>query len=173
MTIGKELPQRARRTIGATKLMLLVFFNPKEFAIVDLLPSDNSFTVVCFVNNVLLPLANWNTQQLGDIDRRKLNLHFGNSKYHTVRHVQEQMDSHRCVRVPHPLYSPDMPIAEFYLFGRLKQQFSGRTLECEKNLLETITEILSELPKDEVKSVFVHWKKMQWVADHNGEFDPN
>jgi hypothetical protein len=41
-------------------------------------------------------------------------------------------------------------------------------------MLETITEILSELPKDEVKGVFLHWKeRCRWVADHNGEFYPN
>jgi hypothetical protein len=41
-------------------------------------------------------------------------------------------------------------------------------------MLEMITEILSELSKDEVRSAFVHWKeKCQWVADYSGEFDPN
>jgi hypothetical protein len=67
-----------------------------------------------------------------------------------------------------------LAIADFYLFGRLKQQFSGRTLDNEENVLETITKILNEPPQEEVKSVFVHWKeRCQWVADHNGEFDPN
>jgi hypothetical protein len=41
-------------------------------------------------------------------------------------------------------------------------------------VLETITVILSELPEDEVKNVFVHWtERYQWVADDNEEFDPN
>jgi hypothetical protein len=73
-----------------------------------------------------------------------------------------------------PQFSPDLAIAGFYLFGRLKRQLSGRILDNEENLLETITETLSELPKDEVQSAFVHWKeRYQWVADHNGEFYPN
>jgi hypothetical protein len=50
-----------------------------------------------------------------------------------------------------PPDSPDLAIADFSLFGRLKQQLSGRTLEIEENVLETITEILGELPKIEVK----------------------
>jgi hypothetical protein len=67
-----------------------------------------------------------------------------------------------------------MVIADYDLFGRSKQQVSGKTLDCEENRLETITEILSELPKDEVKSVLVHWKeRCQWVGYHNGEFYPN
>jgi hypothetical protein len=63
---------------------------------------------------------------------------------------------------------------DFHLFGRLKQQLSGRTLDNEENVLDTITEILSELPKDDVKRAFVHRKeRCQWVADHNGESYPN
>jgi hypothetical protein len=74
----------------------------------------------------------------------------------------------------HPLYSRDLAIADFYLFGRLKQQLSERTLDSEEKVFETITEILRELPKDEMKNVLVHWKeRTQWVLDDNGEFYPN
>jgi hypothetical protein len=73
------------------------------------------------VANVIIPLANRHAQQVGDISRRKLHLHFDNSKCHIARYVQGEMASHRCVRVPHPPYSPDIAIADFYLFGRLQQ----------------------------------------------------
>jgi hypothetical protein len=43
MTIDGELPQQVRQAIGATKSVLMVFFNPKEFAIADLLRQDTSF----------------------------------------------------------------------------------------------------------------------------------
>jgi hypothetical protein len=69
--------------------MLMVFLSPKEFAIMDLLPQDTSFTAVYFVNNMALPLANRHAQQLGNIGCRKLHLHFDNSKSQTARHVQE------------------------------------------------------------------------------------
>jgi hypothetical protein len=158
-----------RQTIEGVELMLIVSFNTKEFIRVDSVPQDISFTPVSFVNNVTLPLVNRHARQLEDIGCRKLHLHFDNSKCHTARHVQEQMASSLCVRVPHPTYSPGLAIANFYLFGRLKQQLSGRILDSEENVLEMITEILSELPKDKVKRVFVHWKeRCQWVADHVG-----
>jgi hypothetical protein len=56
------------------------------------------------------------------------------------------------------LYSPDLSIAGFSLFERLKQQFPGRTLESEENVPETVTEILNQLQND-VKSVLLHWKE--------------
>jgi hypothetical protein len=76
-------------TIGATKSMLMGFFNPKELAIMDLLPQDTSSTVAYFINSVILPLANRHAQHLGNIGRRKLHLHINNSKCYTARHVQE------------------------------------------------------------------------------------
>jgi hypothetical protein len=45
--------------------MLAVFFNPKEFAVVDFLPQGTSFTAIYFVNNVILLLANRYVQRLG------------------------------------------------------------------------------------------------------------
>jgi hypothetical protein len=69
------------------------------------------------------------------------------------------MAGHQRFRGPHPACSPDMGIADFYLFGPSKQQLSGRTMHSEKNVLETVSEILSELPKDEVKNAFEHWKR--------------
>jgi hypothetical protein len=84
------------------------------------------------------------------------------------------MARHRCVCVLQTPYSPNLAIADFYLFGRLKQELFGRALDNEENVFDTITEILSELPKYQVKSVFVHWKeRCEWVADHNGKFYPN
>jgi hypothetical protein len=45
--------------------MLMVSFNPKEFAIVVLLLQDTSFTAAHFVSNVILTLANQHAQQFG------------------------------------------------------------------------------------------------------------
>jgi hypothetical protein len=100
MTTDEELSQRVHQTMGATKSILRVFFNSKEFARVDLLPSDKFFTAVYFVNKGILPLDNRYTQQLGDIGRHNLHLHFDNSKCHTAPHVQEQMASRRCALFP-------------------------------------------------------------------------
>jgi hypothetical protein len=91
MTIEQELPQRVCQTTKAAKPMLTVFLNPKEFALVNLLPQGRSFTAAYFVDNVTVPLANRQARQPGDISRRKLYLHFSNSKCHTARHVQEEI----------------------------------------------------------------------------------
>jgi hypothetical protein len=47
-----------------------------------------------------------------------------------------------------------LDIADFYLFGRLKQQLYGRILDSDQNVPETITEIPKELPTDGMKNAF-------------------
>jgi hypothetical protein len=77
------------------------------------------------------------------------------------------------VSVFHIPIFPDLIIADFDLFRWSKQQLSGRIVDSQQNLLETVTEILNELPKNEVKLYFLHWKKRcHWAADHNREFYP-
>jgi hypothetical protein len=125
--------------------------------------------VVHIVDSVIIPLANLHGQQRVDIARGKLHLHFENCRCHAAGHVQKEMAGHWWARLPHPRYSPDFATADNYLFGPLKQQLSRKTLDSEQNALETATEILSGLPKDELKNVFLHWKKRcVWVADRNG-----
>jgi hypothetical protein len=123
--------------------MLTAFFNRKEFAPVNWLPQGTSFTMAHFVDSVIIPLANRQVQQRGDIACGKLHLHFDNSNCHTARYVQEEMASHLCICVVPPLHSPEFAIADFYLFGRFKQQFTRRALDSEQNVFETVAEVLS------------------------------
>jgi hypothetical protein len=110
----------------------------------------------------------------GDIACRKLHLHFDNPKCHTARHVQEQMARYRCVLGPHPPSPPNLAISDFCLLWLLKKQLSGRTLDSEQNVLETVINLLSGRPKDEMKSALLHLKeRCHFVTDHNEEFYPN
>jgi hypothetical protein len=121
---------------------------------VNLLPDGTSFASLCLVDNVIIPLGSRHAQQPDDMADGKLGLRFDNSKCHTARHVPEHMASRRCVRVLHSPESPAFPIADFYLFERSKWQVSGSTLRSEQNVLETVSEILNEFPKEEVKIAF-------------------
>jgi hypothetical protein len=151
----------------------MFFFNPKEFTIVDSLPQDTSFTTAYFVTNVILPLAGPISSAAEDISRYMLHLHFNNSTCHTARHVQEQMASLLCVRVPHPRIHLTWPSQTSNCLAD-ESSDSWRTLDSEENVLGMITEILSEAREDEMTDALVHWKeRRQRVADHNSEFCPN
>jgi hypothetical protein len=61
VTIEEELPQRTLQTMRAIKSMGTVFFNPKEFSTVNLLPQGTSFTVGYFIDNEII---HWPTSSL-------------------------------------------------------------------------------------------------------------
>jgi hypothetical protein len=103
--IDEELPHKMRQTITAIKSMLTVFFNPKEFVIANLLPQGMSFIAPYLVINVSIPLANRHAQQRGGTVCRKLHLQFYNSKCQASRYVKEQMASHHCIHVLHPIFT--------------------------------------------------------------------
>jgi hypothetical protein len=119
-----------------------------------------SFTGPYFVNNLIIPLARQHAQQRVDIACRRLHLNLDNSNGHNARDVQEEMVSQWCVRLLYPPYSPDLAIADLYMFGRLKQQLSGRTLDSEQNVLETVTEILGVTETRSEKCIFALQTKM-------------
>jgi hypothetical protein len=71
--------------------MLMVFFIIKEFVRMNLFPEHTSPAATYFVDNVMISLASRRAQQRGDINPRKLRLHFGDANYDTAWHVQEQV----------------------------------------------------------------------------------
>jgi hypothetical protein len=97
------------------------------------LPQDTSFTAEYFVNNAILLLANRYAQQLGDLGRLKLYLHFDNSNCHTARRIQEQIAIGASV---FPSYSPDLAIADFSLFVILRGVF---LLHCDGEEIVTVS----------------------------------
>jgi hypothetical protein len=89
MMIERELPRTVGQTVKVAKSMLMIFSNPNEFVIVNLLPQGTSFTAVSFADTAIIPLAGRHAQQRGDITCCKLHLHVDNSKCQTIRRVQE------------------------------------------------------------------------------------
>jgi hypothetical protein len=159
MPLDEEIPQRVKQTIEARKSMLTVFFNPNHFAIVDLLPQHTNFTTVYFVARVVTPLANQHHQQARDDARRKLRLHFDNSRSRTAVTVTAEIVRLRCVRVLHPAYSPGPAICDFWLFGHRKRELHGITIDTEEDLIEQILTILQSIPQSEIRRAFAHWQE--------------
>jgi hypothetical protein len=96
--------------------MVTVLFTPKEFPLVNLLPQGTQFTAAHFIDNVIIPLANRPAQQWEDITRRKTVFAFRRFQVPHCSACPRTDGQYWCVRVPHPPYSPDLAIADFYLF---------------------------------------------------------
>jgi len=174
LTVEEEIPKRVEQTIRARKSMVTIFLNPHEFSVVEILPEDQSFTAVYFAKKVVKPLGLRHAQEPAHITRYPLKLHFDNSRCHTAKIVQAKMTKYRCKRVPHPPYSPDLAICDFYLFGTLKEKLRGTSSRDEEELLQNVMTVLEGIPKEELIRAFSHWQeRCKWVVSNKGEYYPN
>jgi hypothetical protein len=62
----------------------------------------------------------------------------------------------KCERVPHPRYSPDLAITDFYLFGVLKQKPQGISVSDGEQLKNEILTISQGIPSGDLKKSFHH-----------------
>jgi hypothetical protein len=73
----------------------------------------------------------------------------------TARNLEEN----RITASPHPAFSPPLAASDFFLFGALKDQLSGRIFESPNQLVEAIRQIASAIPQMTLERVFLKWEK--------------
>jgi hypothetical protein len=157
--------------ISAKKLMLAIFFQPYSLGVIDILPQNKVFTTEYFIQHVIAPLHQLYFSASLDNARRKQWFHFNNSMYHTAGVAMEEMDRLNCIMVPHPPYSHDFAICDFYFFGHYKGQLAGMHVESLKGLVDEVSEILKAIPKQEKVKAFNHWIELcECVAEHHGNY---
>ncbi len=57
--------------------------------------------------------------------------------------------------MPHPAYSADLAVSDFWLFRFLKQQLESYS--DEKSLKRAVTEALENIPEDMYRKTFENW----------------
>jgi hypothetical protein len=57
------------------------------------------------------------------------------------------MEQNGMKRVPHPPYSPDLALSDFYLFGHVKRYLTGHTFDNADDLFGAVQRILEGIEK--------------------------
>jgi histone-lysine N-methyltransferase SETMAR len=63
-------------------------------------------------------------------------VHFDNAPIHNTEAVQECLTDCGFRRMNHPAYSPDLPPCDFFLFGAMKENFSGMRFASAEELFQ-------------------------------------
>jgi hypothetical protein len=72
---------------------------------------------------------------------------------------------------PHPLFSPDLALFDFYLFGTITGRLRGRTFQEARELLETISEVSRSIRFIELQAVFRNWEdRLRRCIELDGEY---
>ena len=61
--------------------------------------------------------------------------------------------------VPHPLYSPDLAAADFFLLPKLKTTFKGHRFQTIEEIQENATIELRAITSSAFQEAFQKWKK--------------
>jgi hypothetical protein len=58
---------------------------------------------------------------------------------------------------PHPVYSPNQSLCDFWLFGMLKHRMTDGQLQIPKEILDVVTEVWDEVTFEESQNIFLAW----------------
>lgn len=163
-----DVPFRVSKSICTEKVMITVMFSKNRIFHIDMMKKGQSFNTEYFINNVLEPTID---EFRKTSKKKKLKLHLDNCRVHNSKKSNEWYNKNGVVRVPHPLYSPDLAPSDYFLFGYLKEKLAGLSFTSPEELFDAITEILHEIPSDIMNKVFESWiKRCDEIINNNGEY---
>jgi histone-lysine N-methyltransferase SETMAR len=77
---------------------------------------------------------------------------------HAALSVREFLSKHSIPVVPHPPYSPDLTVCDFFLFPRLKSTLKGKRFQDVKEIKLNTKQQLQAIPKEAYQTRIVKWK---------------
>ena len=73
--------------------------------------------------------------------------------------IREFFRKHEATVVPQPPYSPDLALADFFLFPKLKPSQKGRQFQVVEEIEENSLRDLCAIPQNTFQDVLQNWKK--------------
>jgi hypothetical protein len=110
---------RQRRTGQNKEMTVTIVWNSTSFHQISVLPKGAEFNSDYYISEIFAPLVEWRSGQAGATNR-KLIVHADNARVHTPYKATEFFDAKRLKMGPHPLYSPDLALGHFDVFGYIK-----------------------------------------------------
>jgi hypothetical protein len=86
-------------------------------------------------------------------------LHYNNAPAHSSFLVCNFLAKNETTVVPQPTYSPDLALADFFLFPKLKSTLKGRCFDTFDEIQKNSTKDLFAIPKEAFQKAFQNWQK--------------
>jgi hypothetical protein len=149
----EKIPEREQHTVQPENAMITTVWNPSGFYLIKFLPKGFKFNASYYVTQNLDPLSVQRGTQIGRTNR-KLIVRADNTRPHTAKVTLDFRERNTMKRVPHPLYSPDLALSDFDLFGHVKQLLRVYGFADRKARLHAIEAILRGIEKSYWKTSF-------------------
>jgi transposase len=79
-----------------------------------------------------------------------------NALAHRSVFVKNFITKNNMTTLEHPLYSPDLVPADFYLFPPLKSALKGRSFCDSTGIIKNVTELMKRIPQNGFQERFQH-----------------
>jgi histone-lysine N-methyltransferase SETMAR len=156
-----DMPKRDK-TIG--KVLYAVFFNTKGLVKAVKLTGQKTATALWYTTKCL-------PKVLEGASKRGVMLHHDNSRVHTAKLTEEFLAKNNVKTVPHPPYSPDLAMCDFWLFSGLKHHLRGLFFETEEELDWEVMEYFDSIPENDWKEAFNMWRaRMERCIEAGGDY---
>ena len=132
------MPTFPKRTIASQKTMVTVFFGYRGIVLIKILPNGKRFNSQYMVEEILPSLKQKVLKFRPKSGLKGIKLHLDNAKAHNSKLTMQEISNYNIMRIPHPVYSPDIAPFHFWLFGKLKEYLKGKRLDNENELFDSL-----------------------------------
>jgi hypothetical protein len=114
-------------------------------------------------------------RNLCDGKRRKtlrgVDLHLDDPPAHNVKRSRQEIARTKPTRFVHPAYYLGITSSGFFLFGDLKGEMAGFTVNSSADILSEIRQIFQEILERTLVAVYDEWiTRYEWITKHKGEY---
>jgi hypothetical protein len=167
---GETVPKRGQHIIQSRKTMVTIAWNTNGFHVLADLPKGVKINATDYTTEILPHILEWRRTH-GTVSNRKLIVHADNARPHTARSSTDFLEANGMKRAPHPPYSPDLALSDFYLFGDVKRRLSECVLSGRDELRSALEGILWGLEKLTLIDVFREWmRRLRICIETKGEY---
>jgi hypothetical protein len=98
-------------------------------------------------------------------------LRFDTAPIHSTEEVQGFLANLAFTRMEHPPCSPDLAPCDFFLFGAMKENFSGQRFESVEEPHIGVEAFLRGLSANFLQTVFLEWeRRLRICCESGGEY---
>jgi hypothetical protein len=136
-----EVPPRTKTTTATKMAMVTLFFAGTKFRTLSVLPREQKFNKDHFLAMIAPELSKENTNPKWRVDKNQLVVRMDNFMCHNGCMIRDSFARKTLVRVPRPVYSPDLSPCDFRFVGHAKQRMKNKIITSEGDLEDMLTEV--------------------------------
>ncbi|GFR66847.1 transposase [Elysia marginata] len=153
------------------KRMFTVFFNYSGPLVGDILPQDTTMTATYYVQNVLSQVKSAINEHRPKVSTFRTLLLHDNAGPHKARATTQSLRELGIQVFPHPAYSPDLALCDFWLFPILKDSLAERNFDRIQDLAKAVNSQLRTIPEEDYQGMLRKWQiTLKGCIESHGEY---